>query len=333
MTKQKTRRHSKAESDLLTAARAIQQERKKANNEELQVQARFMARHQRAANVFHQKVVDRAFRAAGIDKAQLDERHKRERESVLRFLAARKREALRQTARTNRIHQTYFAEMVSRRKLFLAPPGPPPAPTASPEFTLLTSASSIDLNAQTGTFSIAPQQNIVQTKVEEWGWVSAVVWDLRADLASIGWNFLWQPSRDGMLNVISALSMNGWGGAYPGPGCDKGNAYWKLTAGITLTQLGTTGTPLTDEVQNKVDEESFGHDELPSTGGVIFTGKRLDGVENLIFDKSFPVIQQNPLLITVTAGLYAQVSHGEAELNFMDRGAQLNVPYVFLALF
>jgi hypothetical protein len=62
-----------------------------------------------------------------------------------------------------------------------------------------------------------------------------------------------------MTNVISALSMNGWGGAYPGPGCDKGSAYWRLSAGIALTQLGTTGTPLIDEVQNKIAEEGFGY--------------------------------------------------------------------------
>ncbi len=81
----------------------------------------------------------------------------------------------------------------------------------------LTSAISIDLDAQTGTSSIAPELNIAQTKVNEGGWVSAVQWDLRADLATVRWNFLWQPPRDGMMNVISALAMNGWGGAYPGP--------------------------------------------------------------------------------------------------------------------
>ena len=329
---------SRAERELLKAATGIRLQRRRAKEAEWQATVAFISGQQKVARAFHKKVFDRALRAAGIDPQQLSKRHERERASALRFFAKRKQEAFGQASEVNKAHRLSIDELITRRRLPLAappaPPGPPPAPSSSPTFTLVTSPTTITLEGgQATSYAIAPKQNIVHTKVERYGWVSSLKWDLRGDMAFAHWNFLWAPPRDGMMNVISALAMNGLGVAYPGPGCIAGSSSWSLDATITLTQIGTTGSPLTDSFTTRVAEERFGSGDLPSGGGVIFTGTRLDQVENLVFDKYFPVLSQVPLLVTVTATLYVLVAHGEAELNFADRGFQLNVPYVYLCFF
>lgn len=331
MAKSTKTTYSAGERALIEQAALLQRRRREAREKEWRATSEFMAHYHETADEYHRKVIGQAFRAAGINEAELEKRHKIERASALKFLEAARREALRHASDTDEAHRAYIGELLQRRTLFLAP-APPPAPAPATVVAMLNRATSIDLDGR-GDTSIAAEQNIVHTKVERGGWVSGVQWDLRGDIAAVSWNFLWQPPRDGMLNAISALAMNGWGGAYPGPGCVKGSASWSLDAGLTLTQLGGTGAPLTDSFQNRVAEERFGSDDLPASGGVIFTGTRVDGVENLIYDKLFPVVQQTPVLVTVTAFLYALVAHGEAELNFLDRGFQLNVPYLYLLLF
>ncbi|MBD0297099.1 MAG: hypothetical protein ICV84_18185, partial [Flavisolibacter sp.] len=197
---------------------------------------------------------------------------------------------------------------------------------------LLRSATDIQLNGQRGDVSIAPEQNLVHTKVERLGWVSALKWDLRGDMAIADWHFLWTPPRTGLLNVLSALSMNGWGFAYPGPGCIKGSSSWSIDAGIVITQLGLNGEPLTDSVQMRVDEQSFDSSDFPSSGGVILTANTLDSITALSYQNQYVALAQVPMIITVSAILYVLVAHGEAELNFMDGDFQLNVPFVYLFL-
>ena len=138
--------------------------------------------------------------------------------------------------------------------------------------------------------------------------MSFLKWDLRADLATVDWYFMWLPPRAGLLNVVSDLSMNGWGAAYPGPGCMKGTSSWSLDTAITLTQ-----SHMSDSASKRIAEGSYSSSDNPSYGGIILTSTRLDGIEALTYTSQFPVIDNSPLIITITAPLYVLVAHGEAD--------------------
>jgi hypothetical protein len=194
----------------------------------------------------------------------------------------------------------------------------------------LKSATEIELSASTGFVSIAPEQNLAHTKVERTGWVSGVLWDMRGDVAVIDWHFLWTPARDGLLNIVSALATNGFAYAYPGPGCVKGTASWSIDAQISLAQVGLDGQLFTDSSSTRIYEGNFGESDMPSYGGVILNGTRLDSMTTLTYQNQFPTIPQTPIAVTVSVTLYVLVAHGEAAINFLDGDFQLNVPFVYL---
>jgi hypothetical protein len=155
-------------------------------------------------------------------------------------------------------------------------------------------------------------------------------WDIRGDLAYVNWKFIWTPPRDGFLNVITVLSTNGWGAVYPGPGCVKGSSSWSLDGTIAITQLNSGGAPFSDSITAKLEADSYNSSDFPGTGGIIFEAKTLTENHVMTFPNQFVALAGQPLVITVTAALVLFVSHGEAELNFMDGDLQLNVPFVFL---
>jgi hypothetical protein len=319
---------SYAEQELLRTAKARIAERRRAGEEERQRTLAFTARTQRVAAVYHEKLLDQIARSTGVDIGKLMERHQAERNSAMDFLATEKRRALDAAPETKRFQQIEVLERAARLRRIESQS----ATSLNFVGVQLTSATEIDLNANVGTFSIAPQENLVHTKVEVLGWVSALQWDMRGDVASIDWHFLWTPPRDGVINALSALLMNGWGFAYPGPGCVKGSSFFKIGVQLSVTQVGAGGIPFTDSVGEFIASDSFTSSDVPTFGGVILQPKKLDYPTLLSYGNQFVAIGQTPLLVTMSVTMYALVAHGEAEINFIDGDFQLNVPAVFVGL-
>jgi len=313
----------------LNVAKTWMRERRAKQEEERNKTLAFMSRQQRVAAPFHEKLYRHALSAAGIEVEELNKRHQAESDSAMRFLDERRQAALNVARDVNLRHRSDIEERMARWEHFAPPPPPPPQPS-SPIVASLTSAMEINLTANLGDSSIAPNANIARTKVERKGWVSSLQWDLRGDLATVDWQFLWNPPRDGLLNVLTLLAMNGFGAVYPGPGCMAGSASWSIDSELALTQFGANGQPFRDSVTTRLAEDNFNSSDIPSSGGIILTGTHLDDVPVVTYPNRFPVMGQVPLLITVSATLYVLVAHGQAELNFIDGDFQLNVPFVYL---
>jgi hypothetical protein len=318
-------RLSEEEQHLLELARRARKQNLDAREEEWAASTGFAASQHRASRRLHEKLFQGALQAAGLDPKVLAKLHQAERRSVMKVLAERRQRALAQSAAANSRRNSEVAEKL-RRWQALQPP--------SFFAVQLDSATTVDLTARTGSTSIAKGNNIAKTKVERYGWVSGLQFDLRGDVAEVAWNFLWTPPRAGLLNVITFLVTNGWGATYPGPGCVKGSSSYSLDASVSLTQASVSGPALSDSSpQLRIAEERYNSgDYSPLSGGIIFTGIRWDDSTPLFYLNQFPAEGNVPMLVTIRALLYVLVAHGEAELNFQDRGFQLNVPFVYLML-
>lgn len=316
-----------AEERLLGSVRAALQRKRAAAEEEWQDESTFVARIGRVAAAYHETLYHSVLGAAGVDEHELAERHAVERNSALRYLAERKQHAQERAAEVQARHQSDIAERTRRLQQLGGAQLPQP-----PVVALLTSATAIDVDANGGSDSIAPEANIARARAERSGWVSALQFDLRADLAVVDWHFHWTPPRTGLLNVVSALSMNGWAAAYPGPGCVRGSSSWTVDATLAVSQPDLSGQSQTDFVHTRIAQGDFGRADVPSYGGVILSATRLDEIRALTYQNQFVAVPQEPLLVTITVLLYVIVAHGEAEIDFMNGAFQLNVPFVYLFL-
>jgi hypothetical protein len=315
------------EADLLRTVKAQIAERRRLREEEQYRARAYSARAQKVVASFHEKLFDQAAKNIGVDIDAISERQQAERASAMDFLATEKRRAVELSSETKKYQQIQQLERSERFQRRLAQP-------ASSNFVgvYLTSATDIQLTGKVGSSSIAPQENLAHTRVEVLGWVSGLQWDQRADLAIVDWHFLWTPPQDGVINLISLVAMNGWGFTYPGPGCVKGNSYYTIDAELGVTQVGAGGTPITDSVRENVTSDSFDSSDFPSGGGVILQPRKLDYPTAISYGNQFMAIGQTPLMITMSVTLWALVSHGEAEVNFLDGDFYLNVPTVFVGL-
>jgi hypothetical protein len=284
--------------------------------------AEFMAIRHKAASEFKQKIFFQGLSAACIDVNDLQRRQERDQDTVNVFLSRQKQLIVLHAAEINQRNEFALNERLNRwdqinTRDWMSPPQQPVVLT-------LNTAAEI-LQSGPGTSSIAANNNLAftQAKVSSGGYLGG---PLKGDIVNVDWLFVWTPPRDGLLDATSFLLLNGSSFLATNSTCDGGSASADISATMTLSQ-GNMKDSSTTRIFDARVSSAWGD----SLGAVNIM--HVDETDTVGYKPTqFPVLANIPIIITVTASLYALVNNGQAELDFMSGGFRLNVPYVFLQL-
>jgi len=288
----------------------------------------FMMARRRAGREFGSELREQVARGVGIDVEALNSRRKRDREAVERFAAKQQEEAGARAAQTNDLHNRHIRELLAREKALLDPASPGPIWEVRDIADFIT----IHPSEPTDSTSFGPANNIahvyrnVAVIARDNFWHS----DHYADsFTDVDWQFLWTPPRDGQLDAVSSLVLNGFAFArtdtvwlFPG------STSYFVAAKMSLTQRQQT---VSTEVVDIVDVDL----EDPATdcnGRVQST--IIDNEVILSLKQQFFVEANIPVGIDVNVFLSCITDAGAALLNFTNTGYgaipnyNMNVPFV-----
>jgi hypothetical protein len=296
-----------------------------------------LVRRRRIASRFRAQIFKKAFKAAGIDQEEIIKRQQNDSKAVLKRMAELKLRVAKNAPVIAKRQATQIELLKqSSERLLMSPhkhnTPPPPAPT---EGILLDRTTDIMTDGGTGTktSSVTPWFNLVQT-------------DLVGFESSIGGSYLqsfdatfcfaYTPDRQGLLHAWSWAIANGsysWETDFT---CDGGaSAMCGMNASMSLTQTYPGAVPDyryvgADSVT--LFSKSIGLDSH-CTGDfgveVIDTSSALETPAG----QELPVFAGIPVTIVIDVSFYVEGYNGLGNLDFSQKGQQINVPAVILQLY
>jgi len=282
-----------------------------------------LARRQRVASRFQERIFRRALAKAGIDYREIQKRQAKDDAANGQLVKQQKR-ALIAHSKAVALRQAAILEWLYRREHIVPVPEPLPPRQIRLDTAIIVAYPIVAGTDPQFTTSSGPGRNLLRGLIEAQSDRGQRFVTLVAEF-----HFQWTSDRDGMLSVSSAIWPNLTTWLMLGAGC-TGDPWVdaKVQASLLISQIDKTGQARTAGAPEivLVSNALRGSNSVGQVGGQDFSD-----VVPLSY-QNFPVVEANPVLITVFLGLTAEVINGpgQAQIDIESGEYRINVPWVDL---
>lgn len=296
--------------------------------------AAFEKRRARIADRFRQKLITRAFAAAGIDLNEIKARQREDRKTVAAFLAEERKRVIAASAAVAKRQKTWAKERHDR--MLAAPPAPTPQAGPGPEprphlpsnaAATLETATDITVNGSAETdVKLSPLQNILKLEAIDQTEDTSLEQE-RGVIAT--WEFLWTAPITGNLGFFSGVQLNGLATLEADGDC-IGTPYAKLSMAGQASVV--TASPSGGSVTQSPIAFQYEWSKHAPTASSLKRSEIIPIVDDLpmIFNPGCPVVAGEPVILRVSLGFDMHVLSGIATVDFNSAGFQINVPEVLV---